>query len=294
MEDNPVDRTKVTFSQAEGLEPLAQPLALGELSKELRAYLWYIIYESLLKESDTTGFNYEREITGWWETALKIIHVTINHAPVDEFTSKFDIHTRNLKALIMHGPYNKVFDFLQHVTRSPDCPQILVMNFRAAFKRAQAAYTVIDDGPTILPVSTPEEGEAIKEAFEDLQAAGFDGARAHLRKAVEHLNAGDNADSVRESIHAVESVARQFDLAAKYSLKPALDALQSKIRVHPALKQGFEKLYGYTSDEKGIRHALLADSAAVDQTDAIFMLGACASFVSYLTGKARTTGLISK
>jgi hypothetical protein len=54
------------------------------------------------------------------------------------------------------------------------------------------------------------------------------------------------------------------------------------------MKRGFTNLYGYTSDEKGIRHPLIDDAdAKADETDALFMMGACAAFVSYLINKAR-------
>jgi hypothetical protein len=54
------------------------------------------------------------------------------------------------------------------------------------------------------------------------------------------------------------------------------------------MKGAFQKLYGYTSDENGIRHASVFDpKAKVDETDALFMLGACASFVSYLLARHR-------
>jgi hypothetical protein len=58
------------------------------------------------------------------------------------------------------------------------------------------------------------------------------------------------------------------------------------------MKQGFNSLYGYTSDEQGIRHPMLDDGTAnVDETDAIFMIGACAAFISYLINKARIAGI---
>ena len=41
------DRTKLTFSQAEGIDPLPQPAALGELSQQARVSLWNIIYGRL-------------------------------------------------------------------------------------------------------------------------------------------------------------------------------------------------------------------------------------------------------
>jgi hypothetical protein len=78
-------------------------------------------------------------------------------------------------------------------------------------------------------------------------------------------------------------------------LTGALDRLGKSASIHGALKAGFNSIYGYTNDEKGIRHSLLDSSAPkVDETDALFMIGACASFVSYLIGKARVAGLLDK
>ncbi|HTG07978.1 MAG TPA: hypothetical protein VK635_28520 [Bradyrhizobium sp.] len=127
------------------------------------------------------------------------------------------------------------------------------------------------------------------KAFADLDASEFHGARAHLRNAASHLTAGNFADSVRESIHAVESVSRTLDASA--DLSKALAKLEQKISIHAAMKKGFTSLYGYASDENGIRHALLeAGEAKVAEADALFMIGACAAFVSYLLNKARTNG----
>jgi hypothetical protein len=150
------------------------------------------------------------------------------------------------------------------------------------------------DGDTIVPAITEEEGAAVQHAFADLSKSELHGARAHLRKASDLINDGHFADSVRESIHAVESVARTLDPKAK-TPEPALAALEGKGAVHPALKKGFSAIYGFTSDEKGIRHALLDNrQAKVDIHDAVFMLGACASFVTYLIGKARDSGVTRK
>jgi hypothetical protein len=78
------------------------------------------------------------------------------------------------------------------------------------------------------------------------------------------------------------------------ALGPALSKLQKSVRIHPALAKGFDSLYGFTSDEKGIRHALIDEPVAeVDETDALYMLGSCAAFVSYLINKARKAGLLT-
>lgn len=286
------DRTQVTFSQAEGLESLPQPLALGELSQEVRSLLWREVYENLNAYRDHDDITDIDELGGPWWKILYDKHVEVDHLPVNEFGSEFHENADILKSLIMEEEWNKVFDFLQFVMRHAGCPPELFDGVCQALKAGRAAYTVIPDGPTIIPSATPEEGAAITEAFRLVAEAGFDGARSHLRAAADALNERDSAGSVRESIHAVESVARRLNADASKALTPALDALAKQINMHPALKAGFSKIYGYTSDKAGIRHALLEGDADVDVVDATFMLGACASFVTYLINKARRSGLI--
>lgn len=114
-----------------------------------------------------------------------------------------------------------------------------------------------------------------------------------MREAGVALTAGNYTSSIRESIHAVESVARFLEPAG--DLSKALGNLEKSASIHGALKGGFVSIYGYTSNEQGVRHSLIdSPSANVDETDALFMIGACASFVSHLTGKARSAGLLKK
>ena len=52
--------------------------------------------------------------------------------------------------------------------------------------------------------------------------------------------------------------------------------------VHPALKAAFQKLYGYTSDASGIRHAGQLDGENATFDEANFMIVACSAFINYL------------
>jgi hypothetical protein len=177
------------------------------------------------------------------------------------------------------------------VLKHPACPPRFARDIDGTLRHCRAAYRVVE-GTVICPIASDTEHSIIVKAFADLAATQFNGARAHLRNAATHLTAGKYNDSVRESIHAVEAVGRTLDSTADV-LSKALAKLKQKISIHPAMKKGFTSLYAYTSDEKGIRHALLDDGAAkVDETDALFMLGACAAFVSYLINKARCSGVL--
>lgn len=50
--------------------------------------------------------------------------------------------------------------------------------------------------------------------------------------------------------------------------------------MHTALKEGFLKLYGYTNDEDGIRHAML-EEPKLTAADAKYFLMSCTSFANY-------------
>ena len=139
-----------------------------------------------------------------------------------------------------------------------------------------------------IPSTSKEQGEATRQAIETVDQSGIAaGATNTSACCSEHLTAGRYADSISHSIHAVESVARVIDPSANKKLSSALDSLERTGRLnHPALKNAFNILYGYTSNEKGIRHALLErDAADVGLDEAMFMFGACASFAAYLVKK---------
>lgn len=183
-----------------------------------------------------------------------------------------------------------MFGFVQFVARHPSCPTKFDRKISSVLRQARAAYIIADK--TIIPSATEHEGTAIVQAIADVSASELNGARQHLLNAASCLTTGDSAASIRESISAVESVAKI--LAPKGDFGDALNQIEKGGHIHGAMKDAFKKLYGYTSDEKGIRHSLLLEGQAqADEIDAQFMLGACASFVSYLVNKARAAGLLT-
>lgn len=197
--------------------------------------------------------------------------------------------------------FNKIIDLLEIMFNVPrednDEWKIISQmtgNFarkiKSLFQRYSSAYSLnIQEHPYWFSpcMVIKEQASAVEKAIEVIHDSGIDSAVTHLRQAAEHINIEQYADSVADSIHAVESVARTIDPNNGDSLAKALKSLENAgLLKHKALKDAFIKLYGYTSDEKGIRHALVdKNSADVGLDEAIFMFGACASFAAYLTRK---------
>ncbi len=278
-------RKKMSFAQAEGAEELPSQLKRGEITPQMRSYLWAMIWESLKqcrRSTDWSGYYMDDP----WRSILAAKHTVRDHKMADEFSNDADKLVADLKKTFSNGSCVEVLDLTEWILRRNACPSGLGSAIKTALEMSHSAYTVVDND-TVMPVSSPEESVAVIDAIKAASAAGLSGPRQHLKLAAQRLSSGKWADSIRESISAVESAAKIIEPSGG-GLKPALAALAKKNKIHGALREGFASLYGFTSDEDGIRHALLEKAEAeVDATDAQYMLGACASFVSYLIAKAR-------
>ena len=278
---------KLTFSQREGKAPLPEPMRLEYVSEDFRNLVWLAVDNAIEQEMTNDGYYYEGSASMY-----HIAHdytVKILHWPHDHIEHNPPEHHRLLREAILEGDYDLVLTLVEFILRHNSCLPNLQGDLESAFKEVPLAYAVqtINGLPTIIPRFSEESGTATQQAIEMIEQKGPAGARTHLHAAAKAINEKRYADAVRESIHAVESVARTIDPNAGKTLGPALTSLEKAgVLNHPSLRDGFKKLYGYTSDKQGIRHALLEEGAAdVDLDDAVFMFGACASFAAYLVNR---------
>ena len=277
-----IDPRKVSFSQAQGLKPLPTQLELGQINREARIDFWNAFFAVARENRNRFG-----RVTGKWLKILSLTHAGFFREPLDQLNDRdMNVEIR-YKSLFLNAPYNDVFDLLVFLLRLPDIPVAFKTGIKDAFEKNRLAYVLdVADPVTIYPASTHEEGQATVLAVHQLEQAGLSGARQHLSEATTLINQRHWANSIKESISAVESVAREIAPGTQ-NLGSALNQLGHRgMLEHPSLRNGLEKLYEYTNEEGGIRHARLNEDASnVGQDEAVFMLGACASFASYLWRK---------
>lgn len=220
-----------------------------------------------------------------WCDIFAMLHRDYWERPMDELQSA-RVELDDYREFFLTADFHNCFDVLQLIMQHPLCPRGFVMAIQDVFEECQLAYRVdATSTPVIVPAVSEQEGDVLIGAIQDLGGGGLGGAATHLRRAGEQIRDRNWAGSVRESIHAVESVAKRVAPGDAGTLGKALAALERQEGLHAALKRGFGALYGYTSDERGIRHALLEDESNVTQDEAIYMIGACAAFCSYLWRK---------
>ena len=91
----------------------------------------------------------------------------------------------------------------------------------------------------------------------------------------------------------MESAAKLVTGIEGGGLKRALTELAQRAYIHEALRDGLLKLYGYASDDDGVRHAVLEDSK-VGFDEAKFMIVFCSTASHLLIAKAEAAGLLTR
>ncbi|MDQ7019965.1 MAG: hypothetical protein Q9M33_12480 [Robiginitomaculum sp.] len=290
-EDEEFKRRKdLTFLQAEGHEPLPQQLKREEVSDGFRAKLLNLFRHYILDYDGDVfggGFVYDNVIpvfeNEWVNRQEKYADELLTG---DEFDNRAEIY-QSIKKFIVAEDGKDVLDFVQFILREKTLDPNIRKSIKDLFVESNMAYRVYGNPPTLIPLSSEEDAEAVLKSLDTLREAKQKGASTHLKNAAESLRSGNFSDSVRESIHAVESTVKRIAGKDKATLTDGLKVVENATDLHPALKKAFNQLYGYTSDEKGVRHASIDGDEMVDEHLALFMFSTCASFCAYLVNVTR-------
>lgn len=288
-----MDRTKVSFAEAEG--ELPSILKWGQIDQRLRSSIWtpfYLFFDGHIDwEINRGGDNHYLKKPLSHILAREFVYR--RHRFVHELEDYFDkdefIHWWS--DFFKNSNYVELFDFITFFVRDGDCPKDFARKIAIALDLPFSPYRLSVDALTIFPAIDEQQAKALEGDLEKAFKSPFAGSKSHIQSALSALGNGDYRASVRESIHAVESAVRDFTADPNAVLSRALKSLVSEQNVHKALADAFDKLYAYSSDESGIRHALVfGENEKVGLDEATFFLSACTAFVGFLGRKKLSTG----
>jgi AbiJ N-terminal domain 4 len=275
-----------SFSQRRGLKPLEKVIQLDSLDPESRNRLWNVLYDSILADARYIYHHgRSQEASRAHSFACKVWSNFFKHSS-DSAPDAFQC-ANPLRGHFENAEWNEVYDLMEFsiANVSSGLAKWISEEWNKVLEQENAGYRII--GGEVVEITAPHEIAQIQEAL----SSGVAAVQEHIRAALECLSDRENPNyrnAIKESISAVESVCKL--VTGEKTLGAALKVIREKIQLHPALEKGFNALYGYTSDEGGIRHALLAEST-VDSADARFMLVACSAFANFLIAKASSAGI---
>lgn len=272
------------FSERLGFKSVKDQIQIESIDNELRNLLWSVYLESFIKKTE----NWERrpELT----TFIKHLWINFFKLPIDTLPAdrsgliqtNFIAKTLRDYFFDVKREWYEIYDLLEF-TASFASKEFLEITNRA-LEREKSAYRFVDK--TIVQITSNEEVLEIEEALQKTDK--FKSVNTHLSTALSLLSdkkSPDYRNSIKESISAVESICKIFTSNDKTTLGEALNKLEKENNLHPALKKSFSSLYGYTSDEGGIRHALNENDKEIDFHEAKFLLVTCSAFINYLISK---------
>lgn len=282
------------FSQRNGIKPVKSFIQIDSIDDELRNNLWNAAYLSYFKPISRGDVRFGNMIFPNESINALLEKLQINYfkEPLDTLSSNNQINYNSIKSYFFKCEWYEVYDFIEFITKKYDDEAInenFIRNCNTILEEETSGYRFV--GNNITKITSDEEINATENAMKDSHSHVSD----HLKRALELLTDRKNPDyrnSVKESISAVESICKMITGNQKATLGRALDEIanQGQIELHANLKEGFKKLYNYTSDSGGIRHAI-KDNSTVEYEDAQFMLVICSAFINYLISKSAKAGI---
>jgi hypothetical protein len=271
----------MSFSERMGYRE-QRPIQIESMDLALRNGLFNVAKRLLLvglaRSNSHDRAPWVKAFNGAWSLFFKLpLHTSPAQYAGDKAPNEF------IYKFFSEAEWSRVYDFVEFIVEQSEGRSASAFN--EVLEREVAGYRVLEG--IVVPISDSTQIDAITSGLEASAANPLRGAHEHLASSLRLLSDRGNPDyrnSVKEAISAIESAASVLTGAKKPELRDALRVLENKGRLHPALRGAFEKLYGWTSNEEGVRHALMEDSS-LDFADALFMLVVCSAFVRYLVAK---------
>ena len=276
------------FSQRKGIQPLRKILQVDSIDVDLHNSLWNALDFCLWQRIETNSYS-SRYNKQQFEDLFNVFWISFFKVPVDQKPKRLDNCISTLRDYFFECEWYKVYDFIEFTMQN--CPEKLCNTLKKSLNHfletENSVYRIVDN--QVVEITSEVEIKEIEEALQTPLVA----VRSHLQTSLSHLSSREKPDyrnSVKESISAVEALARALCKKPKATLGQLIKRLESHAGIHPALKNAFDKLYGYASDEGGVRHSLL-EQDVITKSEATFMLTACSAFVNYVVSKAAEKGI---
>ncbi|OAL77285.1 hypothetical protein AY606_11365 [Acinetobacter sp. SFB] len=278
------------FSERYGYKPVRDIIQKESIDDHLRNGIWSVFHLCLWSKishhpsiySYTKNSNLNNLINKYWFNFFKKPNDTIPLRSHESITI--------IRNLFFKFEWHTIYSFIEETlenypTQYCEKKEKFIEQINQILERENSAYRIIND--EIIPITSEQEIESIENAINNTNP--YSGVQQHLNQALKLMSDRQNPDyrnSIKESISAIEALVMQLLEDNSITLGKAIPKLRSKYNLHPTLMESLNKLYGYSSDEDGVRHGS-PNSSTVTYIDAKFMLVACTNFINYLIEKTK-------
>ena len=273
------------FSERKKLKNFSDIVQTNNLNERTRNKLFSIIRDIIVELSSCVDGCLDVLIEYIYEELFSLTkaHIPLNYSKINY---DYDKVINILYDIYSNYEYNEVFDFIEGLIKAVNHvdqinPHIYKYEFQVVarcnktFIEENVNYRIVNN--IITDLVSENEIKEIDKVINNKNKV----VSNHMEKALELLyQSKDYDNSIKESISAVEGMCQILTGNDNATLGDCLKKLKDSI--HPAMKEAFLKLYGYTSDANGIRHANGLGEGDSTFAEAKYMLVSCSSFINYL------------
>ncbi len=276
------------FSQRIGIVPQKQFVQIDTMDDELRVSLWNTLTKYVWEMLFEFNSTFSRSQPNTAKKIAEDIWGDFFYKAIDDMPLLYDLG-KCIRPLFFSFTWFRVYDLVDFIVNvMPENYSIIfIYECNRILKRELSGYRFV--GTRILPLTSEVEIEEVNAALSMSKKY-----TQHLEKAIDLIadrQSPDYANSIKESISAVEATCQMITRDKNATLTDALKKIESRVGTFsPTLKKSLILLYNYTSDAQGIRHGMLGESS-LDIDDAKFMLIACSAFINYILSKASSVGI---
>ena len=263
------------FSERYGYADINRELQRGYIGDSLKTRLWNVFYETIVSKvewplDDEETYNFlERCWDSIFKHSVRSFRRNRKNSEVAQVVSKTFRH--ELK-------WYKIFDLIELSVKEFN-KQDLKEKYNNVLREEGSAYRIINN--QIIEIVSEEEVKEIEKVFN--QSDKFEPIKKHLEKSLRYLSNREKPDyenSIKESISSLESLAK---ILTEKNL--TLGILIKDLDIHPALKESISKLYGWASNEDGIRHGSNGKTSKIDEQEARLVLVIASSLINYIIAR---------
>lgn len=282
----------MNFSQRYGYVQVREAVQVDGIDIALRNSLWNVlelhIWNKLKFDTYQASIFNRRSISSNSSLERFILRVWVNYLklPINDSPNTWEDFYKYMHEMYYQCMWYEVYDFIEMVIANysfgnarENLPQF-VEAINEVLRKELAGYRLVNG----IITKTIDDTEI--SAAENALKVKYSPVREHLKTSLSLLanrESPDYRNSAKESILAIESLI-MLKLNQKGTLGELIKKYDEKLQLHPALVKAISALYGYSSDEDGIRHAIF-DSDNIDFNEAWFLYVLCCALINFIESK---------
>lgn len=265
-----------SFSDRNKIKPLDVPIQTGELNDRTRNMIVTFIHEKLDYIFRTEGSHNEIKI------ANKIM-AGLYGKPICS-RSQYDKRLVEMVVVntILEGDYDEVFNVMEYFCRMVNYlnPQSGIYEYvNRMFQRECVGYSFINKELT--SISSEQEKAAIEESLN----VPFGNYASHIAESLHALSDRKHPNyenSIQSAVKGLEELVNRLLGETGNSLGDGIRKVGEQKGLHQAFVKAISNLFGFASDENGLRHGNGKEAHKLDFDEAKCILLLCCTVANYL------------